>query len=253
MSTSLIVHCGARVVSREQLECVPAPEATATWFPVKHALVIDTVRQSLHSAGFQVQREQFALSRGDARLFATLDLTSSLANGVHLAVGIRNSTDKSLPLGFCAGNRVVVCDNLAFRSELLVSRRHTRHGATRFEEAIVHAAQSLVQFREVESRRIERYQAFDLAATQADSLMLRAYEAGLLSHRVLPQVIHAWRQPEHDQFAPRTVWSLLNAFTSALSGRQKSNPQQFAALTIRLQDLLDRELSLSEPTPVTAA
>src|SRR4051812_22884309 len=68
------------------------------------------------------------LSRGDARLFATVDLGSPLATGVTLAVGIRNSFDKSLPLGFVAGNRVFVCDNLAFRSDLSVKRKHTRFG-----------------------------------------------------------------------------------------------------------------------------
>ena len=44
MSTStLITHCGAREVSREELDKVEAPPATASWFPVNHATVIDTV------------------------------------------------------------------------------------------------------------------------------------------------------------------------------------------------------------------
>src|SRR4051794_4301193 len=105
MATStLIAHCGARVVTREELDRVQAPASTATWFPVKHACVVDTARQALSDAGFAVRKEQFALSRGDARLFATLDLATALSGdgSVSLAVGLRNSTDKSLPLSFCA-------------------------------------------------------------------------------------------------------------------------------------------------------
>ena len=129
MATStLIAHCGAREVTRAELDCVEAPPATDTWFPVKHATVIDTVGNALTAAGFQIRGTKFALSRGDARLFSTVDLATPLSTGVNLAVGIRNSTDKSLPLGFCAGSRVVVCDNLAFSAELMVQSRHTRHG-----------------------------------------------------------------------------------------------------------------------------
>ncbi len=253
MTTShLITHCGARVVTREELDRVEAPSPTETWFPVKHSLVIDTVRESLQASGFQVERSQFALSRGDARLFATMDLASPLAAGVHLAVGIRNSTDKSLPLGFVAGARVFVCDNMAFRSELLVTRKHTRNGATRFQEAICQATQALVQFREVEGQRIRRYQHLELADVKADSVLLRAYEQDVVSHRLLPQVIKEWRTPSFPEFAGRTAWSLLNAFTTALGGRLRTNPQQFAALTIRLQDLLDRELFPAEPVTALA-
>ena len=111
--------------------------------------------RSLHGAGFEIRRLRFAVARRDARMFATMDLETSLARGVSLAVGIRNSTDKSLPLGFCAGSRVFVCDNLAFRSELLVHRKHTRFGEERFQEEICEAVTALDQFRVAEAARIE--------------------------------------------------------------------------------------------------
>jgi hypothetical protein len=253
LTTTLITHCGARVVTREELDRVEPPPATATWFPVKHSLVVDTVSQSLQAAGFSVERMKFALSRGDARLFATMDLASPVASGVNLAVGIRNSTDKSLPLGFAAGNHVLVCDNMAFRSELLVTRKHTRFGATRFREAISQAAQSLVQFREVEARRVRTFQLHELQDIKAESMILRAYERDVVSHRLLPRVIREWRTPSFEEFAPRTLWSLLNAFTTVLGERERSNPQQFAATTMRLQQLLESEAGVSEVIPVTAA
>lgn len=248
-----MAHCGARIVNREELDRVEAPPATGTWYPVKHSLVVDTVNQSLVAAGFQVERMQFTLSRNDARLFATMDLSSHVASGVNLAVGIRNSIDKSLPLGFAAGNRVFVCDNMAFRSELLVARRHTRNGATRFQEAICQAAQSLVQFKELETARIRRFQNTELSDVKADSILLRSYEQGLVSHRLLPRVIKEWRTPSFEEFSERTVWSLLNAFTRVFGDRLQTNPQQFASLTINLQDMLDKEFLPAEMLPATAA
>src|SRR5437773_962183 len=73
-------------------------------------------------------------------------------------------------------------DNLAFRSELLVNRKHTRFGQARFAEAICQAVQSLSAFRETETARIRRLQHTELYPEQADSLILRAYERKLISH-----------------------------------------------------------------------
>jgi hypothetical protein len=74
----LILHCGARRVEFDELEKVETPMATATWFPIAHAKVYETVRGALASSGFMIRRTQFGLSRNDARMFATVDLTSEL-------------------------------------------------------------------------------------------------------------------------------------------------------------------------------
>lgn len=106
MASSLIVHRGAQIVEPAELDKVPVPAATATWFPVAHSLVLNEVTGRLADAGFAVRKAQHAVTRSNARYFGTLDLESTLVTGVTLAVGIRNSLDKSLPLGFCAGSRV---------------------------------------------------------------------------------------------------------------------------------------------------
>lgn len=245
---------GARVVTLEELLTVKAPEPTRTWFPLSHAHVVQNVSRALAEAGFAVERCQYALSRSDARFFAVLDLASVLARGVTLAVGVRNSHDKSFPIGFCAGSRCLVCDNLCFRGEVTIARKHTRFGDDRFIEALAQAIKGLTQFREAESARIERFQAAGVSDVEAESLMLRAYEGGILSHRLLPRVIAGWRSPNCEEFSPRTLWSLMNAFTAVLGERMKGDPQQFARLTIRLSGLLsqaagirpDEQITLSE-------
>ena len=34
--SKLVLHCGAREVGREELDGVPTPAPTQTWFPVPH-------------------------------------------------------------------------------------------------------------------------------------------------------------------------------------------------------------------------
>jgi GDP-D-mannose dehydratase len=162
--------------------------------------------------------------------------------------------DKSFPMGFAAGSRVFVCDNLALRAELLVRRKHSVHGLTRFTEAIAGAVTGLKQFQVTETKRIARMQEIEIDDAKAESVMLRAYAAKVVSHLSLPSVLKHWRDPKHDEFKPRNVFSLLNAFTSAMGPRAKTNPQVYAASTMRLFGLLDQNFPIVvEPDHANAA
>ena len=195
-----------------------------------------------------VRDRKLAVARDGRRFFGTLDLTAQLAPGVSLAVGVRNSTDKSFPLGFCAGNRVFVCDNLAFRDELLVKRKHTRHGEARSLDAAVH---SLASFREAEAARLGRLMASDLTDDQALALVARAVERRVIAPPVLPQVLAEWRQPKFDFGTGDrpTAWRLLNCFTTVLGPRAVRNPNAYSGQSIRLNALF----TPPEPAAVLAA
>ena len=250
MATSnLCLHAGAGLVSLERLREYQAPPPEGRWYPIAHATVLDTVKDTLGEAGYRVQAEKLAVSREGARFFGTLDLATPVASGVALAVGIRNSTDKSFPLGFCAGNRVFVCDDLAFRSELLVRRKHTLNGARNFSAAIAQAVMSLADFKTTEAARITAMMHTELRPELADSLILRSFEKGIISAPQLPRVLHEWREPSFEEFRPRTVWSLFNAFTTVLRDRAIRQPTQFAVQTMRLNAVLDP----SRPETVHAA
>jgi hypothetical protein len=174
-SSMLVLHSGATETDRAALEQIQPPPPEGRWYPVKHTSVLDRVKSTLGEAGYAVQRERLALTGDGHRFFGTLDLTTPLAEGVALAVGIRNSTDKTFPLGFAAGSRVFVCDNLAFRSELMVRRKHTLHGERSFANAISHAVTALDSFRAVESQRIGVMVATPVSDEKAESFILRAY------------------------------------------------------------------------------
>ncbi len=241
MSAELILHAGGKLASYEALAQVEVPAATRTWVPIKHTTVLDTTVATLQEAGYGVVKQRLALSHHGSRFFGVLDLQNELtADGiVTLAVGIRNSLDKSYPMGFCAGSRVFVCDNLAFRADLMVKRKHTLYGAARFSNAIANAVMQLGSFQENEAKRITLLQETPITDERAESLMLRACLAkGILAQRQLPAVWQEWREPRHELFQPRTAWSLLNAFTSALHGLQERNPADLARRTMRLHALL---------------
>src|SRR5262249_12084755 len=103
-------------------------------------------------------------------------------------------------------------------------------------------------------RRVVVLQDCDLTDQAAEALMLRAWEASLISHKVLPKVIQEWRQPTFPEFEPRTAWSMFNAFTTALGPRATTNPQEHARLTMQLGGLVDAAAGIKPfvpPVPAT--
>lgn len=233
-----VIHRGARAITREELAQIEAPQGTDTWYPLAHSELLKRVVGCLSGAGYGIRKIELAVSPDNFQFFGTLSLESTFNDEVALAVGIRNSNAKKFPIGFCTGNRVFVCDNLSFSGELVISRRHTRFGETRYQEALSRAVLSLTQYQEQVQHQIAALKSWELRDQEADSLILRSFEAGIVSTRILPNVIKEWREPSHAEFAPRTGWSLFNAYTEALKPLQASNPQEAALKTINLHKLL---------------
>jgi hypothetical protein len=58
----------------------------------------------------------------------------------------------------------------------------------------------------------------------------------------LPKVIEAWEEPKHEEFAPRTAWSLFNAFTEVQKG---GSPRFQMEGSLRLTQLFRTQLQLN--------
>ncbi len=206
---TLVKHCGAREVTWGDLDLIPTPQATQTWFPLSHSQALGSVVQTLDAAGFGVKSMALSVTADDARFFGTLQLQSEIVPGVGLAVGVRNSTNKSLPIGFCCGQWVFVCDNLAFSSEVVITKKHTRFGESRFNEGIASTVAGLGQYRQTEAKRIEWLKETELPTDKANSLILQAYEDGIVGARLLPKVIEEWRQPSRAAHETITLQKLI--------------------------------------------
>jgi hypothetical protein len=234
----LMLSRGTRRVTFDQLQTIPSPPPTETWQPVSHGRVLASALAAIKSNGYQVDRMDLAVSRDDARFFGVLDLTSIIVEGVTLAVGIRNSIDKSLPAGLAVGDRVLVCDNLAFSAQIVVMRKHTSRILMELDDRMAGAIGRLGAFQEQAAARIRLLQGTAVTDEQVHDLVIRAIDERAIGLRDLPKVLDAWRNPPHAEFAPRTAWSLTNAFTEVAKGWFGRNPTGASAGTIRLNRLL---------------
>ena len=231
----LIVHAGASRVGRQDLLALETPEATDTHKPIPHHQLVEALIESLAYRQLEVVKDEYALSPDGMRLFGFLGLNLEHA-GIRLALGIRNSHDKSFSLGITVGYRVFVCDNLAFHGEFMpVTKKHTKH--LDIIDVVNVAVDKAQRHFEPMKRQIDVWQGFDLPDVRAKEIIYGAFIEGRLdAPKHLARVVHQeYFNPTLDDFKPRTMWSLSNAFTSAF---KKLEPFPQMQATTRLASFL---------------
>ena len=115
MSTgTLIAHCGASKITREELKTLPIPEATRTHQPISHFAIVEGLLESLNFRHITVVSDEYAVSPDGMKMFGLLNLDYEYT-GCRFSIGIRNSNDKSMRLAMTVGYKVLICDS-AIRS-----------------------------------------------------------------------------------------------------------------------------------------
>lgn len=201
-------------IDRHQLGLVPTPEATATHIPVPHIAVAERLIEALSYRQITVVREEYAVSTDGMKMFGVMDLSSGIT-GCRFAIGIRNSHDKTFRLSCTVGLRVFVCDNLAFQGDYTpVLAKHTKR--FHLEDNLAIGVDRMQRNFAPLKAQVTAWQSQQLSD---DSVKLMIYEAFVVEDgfpKHLARRVHdLYFEPQYEDFQPRTLWSLSNAFTSA--------------------------------------
>ena len=120
---SLILHAGANAIEYPALRQLVTPPATPTHVPIEHFRLVDLVKSTLGMYAHEVVDEAYGVTPDGMKFFGVLTLRSP-HTGWSDVVGLRNSHDKSLPVGVSFGSSVFVCDNLAFSGDFVIKTKH---------------------------------------------------------------------------------------------------------------------------------
>ena len=239
-----LIHSKSKLIERVEVQSVVTPEASDTWHPIPHDWLLDLIASNVGELGLKISNEKFALARDGQRFFGTMDLTNcNNATDYRLVLGIRNSHDKSFPAGLCVGSRVFVCDNLAFSSKITIARKHTRFIMRDLPALVNTAMGKLGGMRLTQDNRIQAYKAREISNEQAHDVVVRALDSRIISTTQIPDVLTEWRTPRHNDFKPRTAWSLFNAFTEHMKG---TNPWKLTKRTTALHGLVDQVAMIAQ-------
>ena len=126
-SSTLIAHCGASKVTREELMKIPVPEGTRTHQPLSHYEIVEVLEETLSFRYLKIVRDEYVVSQDGMKMFGVMDLNAEFSGG-RFSIGLRNSNDKSMRLALTAGLRIFVCDNMAFSGDFTpLQHKHTRN------------------------------------------------------------------------------------------------------------------------------
>lgn len=246
----LCLHTGGAQVEFSALSNVRTPAATLTHFPIAHDDLVNRVRVGLGNANLEIVSEVHALAKEGNRYFGLFQISKPgmSMEDYSLVMGLRNSHDKTFPAGIAVGSQVFVCDNLAFSGEIKLARKHTTHIFRDLPGKIGLAIGKLSEAWVSQDRRFQAYKQTTLTDRRdVDSLLIRAMENEAATVTQLKHVLHEWRNPSHVEFAPRTVWSLFNAFTEVA---KENSIDVLPARTTALTGLLDGFCGIVEK-PIT--
>ena len=219
---NLLMHCGGRHVTRDDVANVSTPTRTRSWVPVPHHRLLDLVESTIDGQGYRVTNQAHGLWGDGDRYFGLMELANGHTEDDYgLVLGLRNSHDKTFPASLALGSQVLVCDNLSFFGEVVLTRRHTRFVERDLPGIVAQAVGRLSEMRTQQADRLDAYKQTRIKDRTAHDLMVRAVDARVIPVTQLPMVLKEWRKPSHPEFSEngRSVWRLFNAFTESFKSR----------------------------------
>lgn len=234
MEGTLLAQSGK--IGREELALVPTPQGTATHKVIPHHEVINALVDTLSLRHIATVREEYAVSKDGMKMFGIMEIETTF-QGCRFALGIRNAHDKSMRLAMTVGYRVLVCDNMAFSGDFTpVLAKHSKN--FNLVHSLEIGVSEMQRNFEPMTQQVTRWRESQLSDVSAKLIIYQAFIEGdidLPKHLASP-VHNLYFNPEHQEFASRTMWSLSNAFTSAL--KQLDPVPQFRA-TAKLGPFLE--------------
>lgn len=217
-------------ISVADLAKVKTPHRTETYQPIPHADLVSIFREQMKNARLNIKQELHTTARFGQRYFGLFEIDMGKQGSSGTIVGLRNSHDKSFPAGLCAGNAPFVCSNLAFHNEVTLHRRHTPNLLRDLPQIVSRAIGKLTDMWTRNEVRVAKYAETPLTDDQAGTLILRGYRAGAIGKTMIADVLDQWEKPLHEEFAPRNLWSLHNAFTEVYKGNLIALPKRSESL-----------------------
>ena len=231
---TLITHCGARRISRDELAALPVPEETRTFKPISHSDLIEKIIETLWYRRMNIVRDEYAVSQDGMKLFGLLEMDLEY-KGVRFAIGIRNSNDKSMRVAMVAGYKVTVCDNMMLQGDFQpLLAKHSKNFA--LEDGLSIACDRIQRNIGKLQGEINHKQEQLIEAQYAKSLIYTAFTDGRFPISLF-RAVHRefFIAPSYEEFNSSTMWSLENAFTTAF---KKLNPVSQFEMTAKLGKFL---------------
>jgi hypothetical protein len=220
---------GAGKITRANLALIETPEATDTFKPIPHHELVNSLIETLSFRHINVVSDEYVTDAEGMKMFGLLQLDATFLD-LRFSIGIRNAHDKSMRLGLVAGYNVMVCSNMSFNGEFKpVLAKHSKH--FNLEDALTIGVDRIQKGWKPMQVELEHRRSFQLTDDQARLMIYRGFLQERFPIKLMKPVDQEYFNPSYEEFKPKTLWSLENAFTH---GFKKLNPIPQYQATARL-------------------
>ena len=202
----LEIHTHTDSVSEEAIRSIATPDSTESWHPIPHSLFLNQLKAAL-----PVVDSAFALYRNGERFFGLLELENDEESS--LIVGLRNAHDRMFAAGIAIGNRFLTSNNLAFSSEIVISRKHTRNILRDLPDCIQSAIPQIYEIQQKQNQFYQTCKQYPLDEIHVHDFFIRTIDFGVIAPSKLPRVLEDWRKEED-----KTLWTAFHSIVNSLRG-----------------------------------
>ena len=93
-------------MTRHELYATPVPPKTSTYSPVSNRDILAEIEEELDKKNFSIKHEKYNIARRGDQVIGTLGIANDQDPEIGFQLAFRNSYDKSMAVGFAAGNIV---------------------------------------------------------------------------------------------------------------------------------------------------
>lgn len=200
-------------VPLDHLKTIALPRSTATYTPVPHYEVVDTLLTESNALGLNLLDSAYTLRKGGKQLFLSLTFGGSDSDEFQWSLVGINSYDKSLALRLGGGLRTMVCTNLSLSAEYEYYHKHTpgvsmRDGAKTVLANLPSTCAALEQ--SMDAMKVP------ITKAQGAYFILCWGKTVPLSKQHIYNILDLWENPAYEAFTPyqNQVYGLYQAVTT---------------------------------------
>ena len=206
------------VTAKDILLTAEIPQETKTYKPISHQQLIDLTLESIHQAGFTLDKETYSSARGGEVANGRYTITNVADSEMQLQIGWQNSYDKTRSLKFAIGTHIFICSNGVVSGDYGAFRKKhqgeiqtfTPNAITEYIKqagdafARIQADREVMKTREVTKR------------TAAELIGRMIIEENIIESTQLNIIRGQMENPSFDYGAPGSLWELYQHTTFAM-------------------------------------
>jgi hypothetical protein len=206
------------VTAKDILLTAEIPQETKTYKPITHQQLIDLTLESIHHAGFELDKEAYSTAREGNVANGRYTITNVADSEMQLQIGWQNSYDKSMSLKFAIGTSIFICQNGCVSGDYGAFRKkHQGEIQTFTPNAITeYIKQAGDAFQKIQSDR-ENMKNIELTKrTTAELIGRMIIEENIIESTQLNIIRGQMDSPSFDYGAPNSLWELYQHTTYAM-------------------------------------